>query len=411
MTPNLSCLPTELHNVIFESCEQHDLLSLAQSSKALFLRTVPLIYRYVDLSTHNREPDFTGERDQWADVHPLRPPPVTMIHRQHSFLLNLLRYPEHGKYVRHLTWTLTFASDIKGEGNHLLTEDILQVPETKIWEAFENMANVQKLDLASLHGCCTPYLMQCPSSLFSSAVSIRLLGRFPFRLASAILHSVDATKLQQLCLDDVQDWGQRADGTPMPLSEGYCLVGKEEHKTPDGSRGIVFPGPMRGLLPLLEGRCLSLTSLFLRKAGQMYRSNMRMRYWSAAADEEVYSEWAAFIESVRPTLEVLVIEQGTSSMVQRPNRISGPGRPMDIRFTRFVVPSLASGGWSSLQRMELRGTGVEKRPQRRENLAAIQGAIGPSAELVIIPWARKPCPKFNGFDSVPDFGQEYDLFS
>lgn len=111
----------------------------------------------------------------------------------------------------------------------------------------------------------------------------------------------------------------------MPLSEGCCLVSREEQKAPDGSRGIVFPGPMRGVLPLLEGRCLSLTSLFLRKAGQMYRSNKRTRYWSAAADEEVYSEWAAFIESVRPTLEVLVIEQGTSSMVQRRNHVSGPG--------------------------------------------------------------------------------------
>lgn len=60
--------------------------------------------------------------------------------------------------------------------------------------------------------------------------------------------------------------------------------------------------------------------------------------------------------------------------------------------------------------MELRGTGIGKRPQRRENLAAIQRAIGPSAELVIIPWAEKPCPKFIGFDSVPDFGQEYNLF-
>lgn len=128
-----------------------------------------------------------------------------MIHRQHSFLLSLLRYPEHGKYVRHLAWTLSFAPGIKGEGNQLLNGDILQVPETKFWEAFESMTNVENLDLASLHGCCTPYLMQCPSILFPSAVSIRLLGRFPFRLASAILHSVDATRLQQLCLDDVQD--------------------------------------------------------------------------------------------------------------------------------------------------------------------------------------------------------------
>lgn len=190
---NLLCLPTEIHNVVFESCEQHDPLSLAQSSKALFLSIVPLIYRHVDHSTHNRKPDFTGERDRWADVHPLGPPPATMIHRQHSFILGLLRYPEYGKYVRHLAWTLMFASDIKREGTPLLAEDILQFPETKIWGAFENMVNVEKLDFASLHVGCTPYLIQCPSSLFSSSVSVRLLGRFSFQLTSTILHSVDAT--------------------------------------------------------------------------------------------------------------------------------------------------------------------------------------------------------------------------
>ncbi len=403
--PNLSCLPTEIQDVIFESCGQHDLLRLGQASKALFLSTVPLIYRYVDLSTHNRElAESPSTRVQWADVHPLLPPPVTLIHRQHCFLLTLLRYPEYGKYVRHLTWTLIFASDIKRESTPLPADKIFQYPETKIWDAFQYMVNVEKLDFASLHAYCTPYLMQCPSSLFSSAISIRLLGRFSFRLASAILHSVDATKLEQLCLDDVQDWGQHADGTPMPFSEGNHLAGREEHRNPDGSRGIVFPGPMRGLLPVLEGRCLSLTTLLLRKAGQKYTSSKKTGFWSASADEEVYSEWAAFIESVKPTLKVLVVEQGTNSMVQRQNHISGPGRPMDIRFTRYVVPSLASGGWSHLKRMEVRGTGVEKGPQKRENCEAIQRAIGPSAELVIIRWAQKPCPRFNGFDCISGFG-------
>lgn len=402
MTPNLSCLPTELHNVIFESCEQHDLLSLAQSSKALFLSTVPLIYRYVDLSTHNREPDFTGERDQWADVHPLRPPPVTMIHRQHSFLLSLLRYPEHGKYVRHLTWTLTFASEIEREGTRLLAEDTLQFPETKIWNAFESMVNVEKLDLASLHVLCTPYLAQCPSSLFSSSVSIRLLGRFSFQLASAILHSVDATKLKQLCLDDVQDWGQHTDGTPMLSSDGYDLGGRTEHKNPDGSRGIVFPGPMRGLLPVLEGRCLSLTFLFLRKAGQICGCRPK-NFLPTPADEEVYSEWVAFIESVKSTLKILIIEQGTNTMIQRPMCLKGGIRRMDARFRRMVIPCLESGGWSSLQRMELRGTGIETRSGRNGNVEAVQKAIGPTAELVVGQWAEKPCPMFHGFDFVSGF--------
>lgn len=146
----------------------------------------------------------------------------------------------------------------------------------------------------------------------------------------------------------------------MLCSEGYDLDGKIEHETSDGSRDIVFPGPMRGLLPLLEGQCLSLTFLFLRKAGQICGCRPK-NFPPAPADEEVYSAWVAFIEYVKLTLKVLIIEQGTNTMIQRPMCLKGGIRRIDARFRRIVIPCLESSGWSSLQRMELRGTGIETR--------------------------------------------------
>ena len=401
-TPNLSCLPAEIHEIIFDDIEFHDALSVAYSSKELFLRLAPRVYEYVDLSTHNRErvetTSLTGGGTQWADVRPIRPPPAAMIRRQRSFLLSLLSDPGRGKYVRNFTWTLVFASDLKGDGVPIPADEILQYPETKIWDAFQCMVNVERLDLASLHGCYTPDLMQCPSSLFSSAILIRLLGRFSFRLASAILHSVDATQLEWLSLNDLQDWGQDADGTPMSLSEGRNLDGRIEHKNPDGSRGLVFPGPMRGLLPLLEGRCHSLISLFLRRPVEV-ETYSRVQSWSGAADEEVYSEWAAFIESVKPSLKFLAIEHGSEVIVDSriaPWRISPP---METRFGRIVYPTIVKGPWPSLRQLELKSTGLGGGPAWPERWDVARAALLPRANLV--DWGPdKPCPKFNGFQFV-----------
>lgn len=68
--------------------------------------------------------------------------------------------------------------------------------------------------------------------------------------------------MKRLSLNYVQDWGQHADGTPMQSSEGYYFVDSTDHENRYGSRGVVRPGSMRGLLPSIESRCLSLTSLF-----------------------------------------------------------------------------------------------------------------------------------------------------
>lgn len=126
------------------------------------------------LSTHNPPPleyhSYPGGETPWANVHPLHPPPATMIHQQQSFLLALLKYPEYGQCVRYFRWTLMFASNIKGEGGPLPAKEILQYSEIETWDAFKGMVNIQKLDFVSLHANCTPYLLECPSSLFSSAL-------------------------------------------------------------------------------------------------------------------------------------------------------------------------------------------------------------------------------------------------
>ena len=403
-TPNIACMPAEIHDIIFESIEFKDALSLSYCCKTLFVRMVPLIYENVNLSTHNRErvetTSATGGGTRWADVRPIQSPPAAMIRRQHSFLLSLSRDPERGKYVRNFTWTLVFASDLNGDGISLPANEVLQYPETKIWDAFWSMVNVEKLDFASLHGYYAPYLLQCPSRLFSSAVSVRLLGRFSFRLASAILHSVDATKLEYLSLDDVQDWGQHADGMPISLSEAYNLDGRMEDKNPHGGRGLVFPGPMRGLLPLLEGQCLSLTSLFLRRPAET-ENRSRVKFWSSAADEEVYSEWAAFIESVKPTIQYLGIEHGRDVTIGRSMAFRTESHPIETHFGNHVYPTLVKGPWPSLRRLELSSTGLGGGPDWHERWQKARQALGPRAELMARR-LRKPCPKFNGFDFIYD---------
>ena len=89
-----------------------------------------------------------------------------------------------------------------------------------------------------------------------------------YGLATSILYSIDPSKLERLALDNLQDEGQYADGSPMNYDDGSNPQAHTQTINPDGSRGFVFPGPIRGVLKPLEGRCTALKHLLLRKAGQ-----------------------------------------------------------------------------------------------------------------------------------------------
>lgn len=398
----ISTLPVEIFQEILKYCSQFQLAQLAQTSHSVLQHVIPFLYRTVDVSTHNRlaaeDPGPHYGILQCADSKPLRATPPQALRRQHSLLHALIHHPEYATYVREFTWTLLFVSDVGKPNPHELPPTLISYPETKIWDVFSLLTNVQKLDLASLHGYYVPYAAACPPTLFSSATSIRLLGWMSHALAVSILHSIDPTKLTHLALDDLQDWGQYTDGRPMSRDDGSRIRYRTESTHPDGSRGEVFPGPMRGLLPRLEGRCSSLTTLHLRMAGieNPYRSD-----YSVKADEQAYMEWAWFLNSVRPTLQHLSIEQGCVIPVPPPcsSGAGAPWRPMDHHLEVFVLPCLRSGPWEALRRVELRGVALRMAEARR-----IRKAMGDSGE-VLLGWnSARPCDRFNGFvdtDLVP----------
>lgn len=398
-------LPRDIFFAILDICAAHRgaLYNLSLTSKAIQSSCIPLLYRNVDLSTHNRGRLVEFEDGQvvqecWADANDDYLPDDAKP-RQDSFLRTLTAHPEYGAFVRSFAWTLIWTGYPPWVG--------LRDIEFHTWSVFSSLTNVQDLDLASLHcNRSERYVRQNPPRLFSSAVRIRLLGWMHYGLVTSILHSVDPSKLQHLALDNLQDEGQYADGSPMSLDDGDYLLGKIETINPDGSRGFMFPGPMRRVLEPLEGRCTALKSLLLRKAGQesiqLESCNFTgMGGWSPEADDAVYGEWATFLSSVIPTLEILVFEQAVAPKTGRRSGRDGyqTVRPMDERFRRLLLPNLLAGSWPRLQRMEIRGVGrwLGVPALDEGTKAQIRDAVGSHVLLVLEEEPSRPCQKFVGY--------------
>ncbi|MCJ1336466.1 hypothetical protein MMC09_001742 [Bachmanniomyces sp. S44760] len=388
---DLQSLPGELIYSILEFCDSSSILAFMITGSYLFTSGIPALYRDVDLSIHNREP----ERDTasmykpvlWADQTPLRSTPPSFLKRQHNFIYSILKRPELAKYVHHFSWTLVFSSDSGRPWPDVLPEMLLEPPETEIWNVFEKMTNVRTLDLASLHVHWIPYAQDCPSKLFSSATSIRLLGWMSYSLATSILHSVTAERLRHLALDDLQDWGQEYDGKPISWFYGHDIRGLQEYSDDSTTRGEVFPGPMRRLLQPLEGKCHQLTSLFLRKAGQEHAF---VQDFNEKADEEVYIEWASFVRTVKPTLKSLVFEQAGKQRLS----ISGT-RPMDDRFVTHFLPCILDGQWQCLESLDVRGVNLGD-----DYAIMVEALANNNVQISNTETTEKPCAKFNGFMHV-----------
>ena len=115
-------------------------------------------------------------------------------------------------------------------------------------------------------------------------------------------------------------------------------------------------GPMQNLLGPLTSRCPNLRSLTMRKVGQTHPGEFTPP--CIAKDKDIYREFATFIDSVRPTLQQLVFEQGerTARHVVPPpgqNLISRSVRPMDSR--SLLICSFLLVPWQNLEKFELGG--------------------------------------------------------
>lgn len=115
-------------------------------------------------------------------------------------------------------------------------------------------------------------------------------------------------------------------------------------------RRAIGAKPMPNLLGGLEGLCVSLETLILRKRG--YALQPDHTPVENQMDEDIYQEWADFTISVKSTLRRLVFEQlyFPSELTRR--RQDQDIRLMNDRFMRIIFPIL-TGNWPRLQSLEI----------------------------------------------------------
>ncbi|MCJ1294445.1 hypothetical protein MMC34_006003 [Xylographa carneopallida] len=326
--------------------------------------SLSILYQNVDISIHNHPgtlPSMYVPVQVEADD-PHRSVPLELdaeLHaRQQSFIRTLLRKPQYGEFVRSLTWTCrTRFNDMD-----------IQLPEQDMWAAFLTFRNVRSIDFVSL--ALELELNPPPRRLFPTAQVLHLGGVFSSALLCSICHDVDPAKLQCLNLDNLHDLGQACDGYNLPPSTDLSTT--PETNDVNGTPILQHPGPVRGCLRPLIGRCTALQHLSLRSVGQ---DDIHDSLWSAAKDEARYAEAADFIASVGPTLQTLMFEQGLQADADiyslcgsRGVYSPAPGRPMDGRFVKYIVPALVNTQWLRLREMVIRGVGgTVRKSVRRTN--------------------------------------------
>lgn len=346
-----SQLPEELWLSIFRLCDPSTQAKVNVASKWAHGLCLPLIYRDVNLSTHNlgiiQEPGellqvdsllFEGEENglpQDADAVP---------RAQKRFLETMLQHKEYARYVRTLTWSLLMF-------NFRRESDLIRCLQSQTWRVFETLTRVRRLDLV----CCNPlmphsYDPKTQACLFPAATSIRIQGLMTDALAKAIIsNGPHPERIEQLCIDNVQYWGQLTQ-KPLP-THGLTRAHKRLQDL-----AVYPPGPIRGLFTPLP-HYPHLKTLYLRKVASKYETDMK---WVPEADVAVYREWAKFITSVKGQLEGFSFEQ-SSLPGDKGIRGFGPNqqmRPIDRRFQEHMLPVFLERGWKRLKRLEIRGSGI-----------------------------------------------------
>lgn len=305
--------------------------------------------------------------------------------RQESFIAAILGNPGLATLVQSLTWTLLRPHN-RQRGPLLLGNSsrhaISERPILRIWDVFQSLTSVRTLDLAWLsrdHG--DPLADGYPNGLFPAATSIRLSGVMHYSFATSILYN-NPKKLRHLTLDNLQQIGnscdhfhyRRANQRQGFLQNHPTLNYQNRPNNPHAPLGRA--GPMLNLLRPLAGRCQNLKSLTLRKVGQTYRWEFTRAF--AAIDMDIYHEFAFFVDSVKPTLQHLVFEQGHRALLA-PQHFRPPSsyRPMDQRFWQILYPHLFFGDWRDLESMEIVGAHItwDDHEYRRNILTSGKGLI------------------------------------
>lgn len=411
---SIHALSRELLHTILSFCDLPDVLAIAQASKELRALALPIIYRTVDLSVHNRPLTFDqvwwgvndfvdrpGDALSWEDdcSYPRFLLELLAV-KQQSFLDALLQNPGLGAHVRTFVWTIRDNWDpagplpAKSEDERPRFKAVS--PDTRIWEAFQHLTNVQDLDLCSLHNSWDElYLRTPPPNLFSTIRQLRLSGVMYRQMVNCILDSINTSNLKSLELSALQDPGRFKDKVPGNLNQpGYPGWNPERRQlnlnVPE-TKDLVHPGPMRGILPALHGQCTALRSLSIRKPSIFADIDQ----FHHITDDQFVQEFALFLRSVKPTLQRLDYEIGhpfdiDQTDIESPPQVDWFGNQ---QFVRYLLPVLLEPEWPAIQAVRISGVSWMGDDDDRveKNLKQV---LGEAVSLEIIKLTERPCEFF-----------------
>ncbi|KAF7944370.1 hypothetical protein EAE96_010767 [Botrytis aclada] len=301
-------LSLELQSLIMKHCDLRDISRLSQTSRHMYELTVPITYRHINLSSHRNDSDDLIDLRSFSVMSPQH---ENNVRRQNAFIDTILRLPTLGEFVLSLTWTLypRQCSYQQQRVNHI-----------KMWQAWELLARVRRLDIYSLAGDWRDFIdftapafhqgyfapsAAIPPALFPEATFIRIGGLMPytyFRVCvstPSIIVSLDMENLQGLL--QPRDLFSVHSRLPQHAVEDFWR-NHTRYKETEDENGIPLLrhcGPMRGHLQPLLGKFVQLKNLKISTAG---REVIRDDRWSAITEKARYFEMAKFITSVAPTL-------------------------------------------------------------------------------------------------------------
>ena len=421
---NINDCPAEIQIAIAEYSSFSEVRSLCFVSRQTYTNCLPILYRNVDLSFHNRgKIDFSyryGTQLDYEFCEPIEIPISNQTNRpmrvafelynrfekvnsthpkQEIFLRTLLAHPEYATYVRSLSWTLL--SWNPNTPTSLQLKEPIRKPMEQVWKVLKTLRNVKTLDLAYLSNHLkTDLSRQCPRTLFSNATSVRLQGMMEQYHATSILHSVDPAMLTHLTLDNLYDCGRKGPfvkrgGLWQPKVEQVEQEGQKGHgrkkaqakreeqePEPDGPPQQA-PAPMSGLLVKLTGHCTALKSLTLCAKLDLHD---QQSYYDPKRNR-VYVEWARFLGSVQFQLEHFKFEQKPKMLSNTQFPPYGIFHPaalnlyyLDLDFHECFEQHLADlKTWTCLKTLDIAGVTMLNDPgyigqQVRERLSLMIGS-------------------------------------
>lgn len=341
---SFSDLPAEIHASIAEQCEKNDIINLCLTSTLLKNRCLHVLYCHVDLQLDRDDPRTESFRK------------LDTRRKQQQFVNALLSYPEYGKHVRFFK-----------TGQYL--PFLFDHSEEEFWRALLSLSHVQRVEVifeSVLGNCIMGPAEHFPNNLFQTATSVKLVGENVHNLAVSILNAINPATLKHLWLDRV---------------DNYKI---EQPQGGDGQTKGLDAKP--GLLTKLTGRCTALRTLTWRKAPNYLRFHEKdVRY--PAVEEASFIEWAAFIRSVRGTVENFTIELDTR--LGRGLRIATSERLLrvaDESFRRLILPAIISGSWPCLTSMAIRGVRDLNGQEGKVTMAMeLRAALGGNTKIVMEP--------------------------